>query len=131
MLFENHHEAAKMIRPHPPVLHQVSPQRAPDKLRGGSLASPQPGVLLGELSLSRCCRKGCVFPAHPGWGGECAYHRRQSLEPGCFQSKQPTCLLLDQAKFGLPESEPDDSRIRDRHRLAMEHVRSMLEDDAA
>jgi hypothetical protein len=40
-------------------------------------------------------------------------------------------LLLDQAKFGLPESEPDDSRIRDRHRLAMEHVRSMLEDDAA
>jgi hypothetical protein len=39
-------------------------------------------------------------------------------------------LLLDQAKFGLPDSEPDDGRVRDRHRLASERVRFMLEDAA-
>jgi hypothetical protein len=39
-------------------------------------------------------------------------------------------LLLEQAKFGLPDSEPDDGRVRDRHRLAMERVRFLLEDAA-
>jgi hypothetical protein len=28
-------------------------------------------------------------------------------------------LLLDRAKFGLPDHEPDDSRARDRRRFAM------------
>jgi hypothetical protein len=39
-------------------------------------------------------------------------------------------LLLDQAKFGLPDSEPDDSRVRDRHRLASERIKFLLEDAA-
>jgi hypothetical protein len=39
-------------------------------------------------------------------------------------------LLLDQAKFGLPESEPDDARLKDRHRLAAERIRFLLEDAA-
>jgi hypothetical protein len=38
-------------------------------------------------------------------------------------------LLLDQAKFGLPDAEPDDSRVRDRHRLATERLQ-MLGDAA-
>jgi hypothetical protein len=87
-------------------------------------------VLRRELFLPRCGQKGCVFPAQAGGDGECAYHRRQSLEPGCFQSQQPTFLLLDQAKFGLPDSEPDDERLRDRHRLAAERVRFLLAEAA-
>jgi hypothetical protein len=39
-------------------------------------------------------------------------------------------LLLDQAKFGLPDSEPDDGRARDRRRLAAERLRFMLGDAA-
>jgi hypothetical protein len=39
-------------------------------------------------------------------------------------------LLLDQAKFGLPDSEPDDARLRDRHRLAAERIKFLLEDAA-
>ena len=76
--------------------------------------------------LTRCCHKACVFPAQPGAHGECAYHRRQSVEPGCFQSLQPSFLLLDQAKFGLPDTEPDDGRVQDRNRLASERVRFLL-----
>ena len=140
MLFENHHEAAKVFRPHPRVLHPP-PQRASAKPRAvvasgrpplASHASlrTQPGVLRPELFLPRCCQKGCVFPAQPCGHGECAYHLRQALEPDCFQSQQPSFLLLDQAKFGLPDSEPDDGRVRDRHRLALERVQFMLEDAA-
>jgi hypothetical protein len=39
-------------------------------------------------------------------------------------------LLLDQAIFGLPDTEPDDERFRDRHRLAEERVHFMLGDAA-
>jgi hypothetical protein len=39
-------------------------------------------------------------------------------------------LLLDQARFGLPDTEPDDGRVRDRHRLAEERYQFMLEDAA-
>jgi hypothetical protein len=87
-------------------------------------------VLRRELFLPRCCQKACVFPAQAGGHGECVYHRRQSLEPDCFQSQQPSFLLLDQAKFGLPDREPDDSRVRDRHRLAEERVEFVLGDAA-
>jgi hypothetical protein len=141
MLFENHHEVAKVFRPDPRLLHLPPPHRATDRLRGAAAGGQtplephaslraQPGVLHRELFLPRCCQKGCVFPAQRGGHGECAYHRRQFLEPDCFQSQQPTFLLLDQAKFGLPDSEPDDSRVRDRHRLAEERVRLMLGDAA-
>jgi hypothetical protein len=58
--------------------------------------------------------------------GECFYHQLQRLEPGFFESRQPTMLLLDQAKFGLPDSEPEDSRVVDRHRLATERAEFVL-----
>ena len=80
--------------------------------------------------LPRCCHRGCVFPAQPDGNRECADHRRQSLEAIYFQSQQPTLLLLEQAKFGLPDAEPDDSRVKDRQRLAAERVRFLLEDAA-
>jgi hypothetical protein len=137
MLFENQQHAANVSRPDLRILHPAPPQRASDRLSAAAtgVRSPlpphasrraQPGVLRPEPFLARCCHRGCVFPAQPGGCGECGYHRRQSLEPDCFASQQPSFLLLDQAKFGLPDSEPDDSRVRDRHRLASERVRFML-----
>jgi hypothetical protein len=141
MLFENHQDATNVLRPDFRVLPPASARRAPERLHnaaaeGGLQLEPrvslrsQPRVPRGELFLPRCCRKACVFPAQPGGRGECAFHRREWLEPDCFQSQQPSFLLLDQAKFGLPDSEPDDSRFRDRHRLAAERVRFILEDAA-
>jgi len=137
MRFEPSHVAIKMFPSHAHVPCSAPAPRGPRTLRGAvagvppSLGSPvssraEPGVPPRELFPSRCCQKACVFPAQPGGRGECAYHRRQSLEPGCFQSLQPSFLLLDQAKFGLPDSEPDDARVRDRNRLAAERVRFML-----
>jgi len=137
MRFEKHHEAAKVFRQDPSVLYPAPP--APGShlpldaaARGRSLLEPraspraQPGALRPDLFPPRCCQKGCVFPGQPGAQGECAYHRRQTLEPRCFQSQQPSFLLLEQAKFGLPDSEPDDGRLRDRHRLAEQRVRFLL-----
>jgi len=137
MRFENYHDAAKMFPSHPQVPYSAPAPRTPRTLRGAVAGVPpslesrvssraEPGALRRELFLPRCCQKACVFPAQPGCRGECAYHRRQSLEPRCFQSLQPSFLLLDQAKFGLPDSEPDDARVRDRNRLAAERMRFML-----
>jgi len=141
MRFENDHEAANVFRLDVPVLHAASPRRAPARIHNAAAGGRPPlkphatlreqtAALRREDFLPRCGQKGCVFPAQPGGDGQCAHHRRQCLEPGCFQSQQPSFLLLDQAKFGLPDSEPDDGRVRDRHRLASERVRFMLEDGA-
>jgi hypothetical protein len=137
MRFENYPHAAKLV-PSPPRVpclapaprsprtpHRPGPEITPP-LESRVSSPAEPGVLGREPFLPRCCQKACVFPAQPGCRGECAYHRRQSLEPGCFQSLQPSFLLLDQAKFGLPDSEPDDARVRDRNRLAAERMRFML-----
>ncbi len=62
--------------------------------------------------------------------GRCFYHYLELREPALFESYQPTLLLLDQAKFGLPDSEPDNSRARDRHQQASER-REFLLDEAA
>ena len=90
-----------------------------------SLRGPA-GTPRQDACLPRCWHKACVFPAQQGAHGECVYHHRQHVEPGCFQSLQPSFLLLDQAKFGLPDKEPDDGRVQDRNRLAAERVRFML-----
>jgi hypothetical protein len=66
----------------------------------------------------RCCEKGCIFPATGSGTGRCLQHDLEELEPALFNSCQPTMLLLDQAKFGLPDLEGDYSRARDRRRLA-------------
>jgi len=139
MRFENDYEAAKLFSSHPPVLHSASRREASNRLLRAAAqgrlplephasSSAQPGAVRRELFLPRCRHKACVFPAQPGGYGECLYHRRQALEPGYFQSQQPSFLLLDQAKFGLPDSEPDDGRVRDRHRLVAERVQFMLSD---
>jgi hypothetical protein len=60
-----------------------------------------------------------VFPAAGGGIGKCRQHQRQYREPALFSSVQPSTLLLDRAKFGLPDSdsEPRVSRSSDRRRL--------------
>ena len=98
----------------------VHPPESCASLRG------QAGTLRRESYVARCRHKARVFPAQSGAHGECAYHRRQAAEPGCFQSVQPSSLLLDQAKFGLPDTEPEDGRVQDRNRLAAERVRFLL-----
>ncbi len=73
-------------------------------------------------SAPRCDERGCVFPVVAPGKRKCLAHDREEREPKLFGSLQPTVLLLDQAKYGLPdpETEPDDSRARDRHRQTAE-----------
>ena len=66
----------------------------------------------------RCCEKACIFPATGSGTGRCLQHDLEELEPALFISCQPSMLLLDQAKFGVPDPEGDYSRARDRRRLA-------------
>jgi hypothetical protein len=61
--------------------------------------------------------------------GKCWQHELEELEPTPFLSCQPTHWVLDRAKFGLPDAECDDSRARDRRRLAA--LREQFLDDAA
>jgi len=137
MRFEDYPDATKVFPSHPHVSCSAPAPRTPrtphravagisPSLESRVSSPAEPGVLGGGPFPPRCCQKACVFPAQPGCRGECAYHRRQSLEPGCFQSLQPSSLLLEQVKFGLPDSEPDDARVRDRNRLAAERMRFML-----
>ncbi|HUZ45574.1 MAG TPA: hypothetical protein VMW54_02935 [Terriglobia bacterium] len=68
----------------------------------------------------RCEERGCVFPAASAQSGKCVYHERQMEEPALFRSQQPSHLLLDPAR-GMPtDEEYDESRKRDRLRLAKE-----------
>ncbi len=76
----------------------------------------------------RCIEKGCVFPAQANTP-KCAYHDRQHREPDLFHSQQPSMLFVEQAKFILPDSEPDDGYHLDRRRLA-EHRLATLEEAA-
>jgi hypothetical protein len=62
--------------------------------------------------------------------GRCLHHDRQLHEPVLFNSRQPTQLLLDRAKFGLPNSEPDDSRAADRRRQTQQRELFLLEEAA-
>jgi len=138
---ENCNHARKLYASHSRVFGAASPRRACDRPHRdaasvrparpcrASLRSPR-GTSQKNLFLPRCSERACVFPAQPGGRGECAYHRRQALEPSSFQSLQPSYLLLDQAKFGLPDTEPEDGRVQDRHRLAAERVRFILGEPA-
>lgn len=78
----------------------------------------------------RCSERGCVFPVSFISGEKCLYHHLEALEPGFFESTQPTLSMLDQAKFGLPDGEPDDSRVVDRNRQAAQRVAFLLEEAA-
>ena len=81
--------------------------------------------------VPRCDEKGCVFPVAGPGKSKCLNHRREEDEPKHFGSSQPTVLLLDRARFGLPdpETEPDDSRARDRRRELAERE-AFLEETA-
>jgi hypothetical protein len=68
-----------------------------------------------------------VFPAHPDALGKCVYHILQRREPNLFESLQPTFLLLDRARFGIPETEPDDWRLKDRRRQMYERALFLLD----
>ena len=70
----------------------------------------------GEFAAGRCRVRGCVYPARPT--GMCLDHQRQAQEPRFFHSHQPTLLVLDQARFAVPEAEPENTRTQDRRRLA-------------
>jgi len=98
---------------------------SPDPL--GSPATGRPisrpvRTLPGLRAAPRCDEKGCVFPAAGSGKRKCLVHGLEEREPKHFGSFQPTMLLLDRAKYGLPDpdAEPDDSRAQDRHRLAAE-----------
>jgi hypothetical protein len=93
------------------------------------LMTPGARFIPPRSELRRCSSKGCVFPASAHGMGKCWQHELEELEPTHFLSCQPTHWLLDRAKFGLPDEECDDSRARDRRRLAA--LREQFLDDAA
>lgn len=67
---------------------------------------------------ARCIEKGCIFPASHDSRGTCPYHDRQRTEPTYFHSQQPSRLLLEWSKFGLADTEVEDTRARDRRLFA-------------
>jgi hypothetical protein len=101
-----------------------NPAALPGLTAGGQVlpsSSESPPLGKGRLekfSSTRCALKGCIFPAHPDSPGRCLYHQREREEPKMFETRQPTQLVLGQAKFGLPEREPDEWRFRVRRQRA-------------
>ena len=92
--------AVRSLRP-PPIFH---------------FPSPAPCHPVGRCVAGRCGVRGCIFPA--GSTGMCLDHHRQAHEPCFFHSHQPTMLVMDQARFDVPDSAPDNTRTHDRRRLA-------------
>jgi hypothetical protein len=80
----------------------------------GSGKRPEPA----SFASRRCSEKGCVFPAASSQSAKCAYHELQMEEPALFRSQQPSLLLLDPARCAAADEEYDESRKRDRRRLA-------------
>ncbi len=68
----------------------------------------------GVTPSTRCAVRGCIFPAGAENPPRCLYHQRELTEPKMFETQQPSQLILGHAKFGLPDTEPDDSRLRAR-----------------
>ena len=97
-----------------PVTHPLEP------------ASSPPAPRLSE----RCSVKGCVFPAASEGQTKCRYHELLQSEGELFQSHQPSHLLALHAPFGIPDTEPDDSRFKDRERQAAEREAFLLDDAA-
>src|SRR2546425_4722105 len=58
----------------------------------------RPGLHFSDPLEGRCGQKGCIFPARPGGSRLCAVHELEQREPKCFHSRQPSSLLLEQAK---------------------------------
>jgi len=77
----------------------------------------RPGLHFSDPLEGRCGQKGCIFPARPGGSRLCAVHELEQREPKCFHSRQPSSLLLEQAKFGIVNPELASGRVRDRRLL--------------
>lgn len=73
-----------------------------------------------DVAFPRCSVKGCIFPAASARGTLCLIHDLTEREPKHFLSVQPSTLCLDRAKYGVAESDYDDSRARDRRTLALQ-----------
>ncbi|MBI4167087.1 MAG: hypothetical protein HY508_15280 [Acidobacteria bacterium] len=82
-----------------------------------------------DIPLPRCSVKGCIFPAASVGGSLCLIHHLAEKEPTHFLSVQPSALCLDRAKYGIAESDFDDSRARDRRQLSLQLDR--LRDEVA
>ena len=108
-----HHFQTRHTQPMPGFA--VRSLRPPPCFQSPSVTlAPSPPV--GELLPGRCCVRGCIYPADPA--GMCLDHQRQTKEPRFFQSHQPTLLVVDQARFSVPDSGPDETRTHDRRQLA-------------
>lgn len=119
-------------RPQPPTVSRgtLGPTFLPRQTsRQGqkSLGLLKPATPPSLPGPGRCVVKGCVFPGTSSGQGWCNYHQLQYQEPGFFESLQPSLALLGQARYGLPDSEPDDSRRRDRRRQVSEREAFLLE----
>ena len=104
-------------------LHKGPPrQSAEDPPQGNSSILPPEGPEFAgvQIPAQRCNEKGCVFPAAWRDSGKCRQHDRQRREPALFHSRQPSTLLLDQAKFGVADGQAEihGNRLKDRRRLA-------------
>ncbi len=100
-----------------PRVSDAATSRLADTVGGQPLKSvtPEPaGVRSGATPSPRCGIRGCIFPAAAGNPPRCAQHQREASEPEMFESQQPSRLNLARAKYGLPDTEPDDSRLRAR-----------------
>lgn len=95
----------------PDLVQLPGPQSPNPQLHAVPANSASPP--LWPFPVGRCAEKGCVFPALAGGRGICRYHTRLRREPSRFQSQQPSCLLLEKAKFGITDPHFDYSRAYD------------------
>lgn len=122
-----------VLSPKPRSLGQRAPSSISHAIRSPRSPLPAPSAPAQSLGISllsdssalrgfvpRCSEKGCVFPQSRPGCAKCRQHERQSSEPDLFASRQPSVLLLDRAKFGVPDSDVDDqgSRATDRRNIA-------------
>ncbi len=107
------------------------PSRLP-KTGKGNPPETQEGIDPHRVAIPspHCAVRGCVYPAAEGDPTRCVYHRRESNEPGMFETLQPSSLMMGRAIFGLPDTEPDDSRRRAR-RQREKHGEHFGREDAA
>jgi len=97
----------------------VAPSIPAQKLPAAA-ATPAAEGTIWELKFPRCSIKGCIFPAASAHGALCLLHDLAEREPNHFLSVQPSTMCLDRAKYGIAETEYDNSRARDRRALALQ-----------
>lgn len=129
-MLRNHGSASPSVSKAPAP--DVSPRPAPLPLpcvaahlyfQPPALLTPVPSAhprRAPEAPFSRCSVKGCIFPAANTGGRLCLIHDLTEKEPNHFLSVQPSLLCLERAKYGIAETDYDDTRARDRKRLSIQ-----------